>query len=260
MTVKTKAYHQANRRRWNAAAQNWADCADSRGIWRRCHQEPKLVFGEALMRYFKHIAGKSVAVLGSGDNQAVFALAGLGAKVTSVDISREQLKFAKQRSRELGLAIDFVEADVVDLQMFRDDEFDVVFTGGHVAVWVADLRSYYREAVRVLKSGGRFIVEEYHPFRRIWKESEDELVVGFSYFDSGPYRYLVNDNVLYEQQGDLESYEFHWTVSDMLSAVIKAGAQIEEVVEYGDAYADWESAPVGGLPEHLLIVAKKSVV
>jgi ubiquinone/menaquinone biosynthesis C-methylase UbiE len=54
-------------------------------------------------------------VLGSGDNQVVFALCGLRAEVTSVDISERQLDVARGRAAALGLAVEFVRADVVDL-------------------------------------------------------------------------------------------------------------------------------------------------
>jgi 2-polyprenyl-3-methyl-5-hydroxy-6-metoxy-1,4-benzoquinol methylase len=42
-------------------------------------------------------------VLGSGDNQVVFALAGLGAKVISIDISDKQIEVARKRAAVLGL-------------------------------------------------------------------------------------------------------------------------------------------------------------
>ena len=54
------------------------------------------------------LAGKKVAVLGSGDNQAVLALSGLGAKVTSADISEQQLDVARHRTAVLGLNVKFI--------------------------------------------------------------------------------------------------------------------------------------------------------
>jgi len=146
MTVR---FHEANRRRWDAGSASWAHHADTRGIWEKCHRDPSLALHPAELKWLSDIAGKSVAVLGSGDNQAVFALCGLGAKVTSVDISEEQLNVARNRAATLGLQVDFVRADVVDLSCLRDETYDLVYTGGHVAVWVSDLRRYYREAVRI---------------------------------------------------------------------------------------------------------------
>ena len=93
------------------------------------------------MRHLGNLEYKKVCVLGSGDNLATFALAGLGAQVTSVDISQAQLDVGAIRAKQLGLQVDFVQADVCDLSAVTL-EFDVVYTGGHVAVWVSDLQKY----------------------------------------------------------------------------------------------------------------------
>src|SRR5690348_15024027 len=150
-------FHAANRRRWDAGAASWAERADTRGIWKKCHRDPSLALHPAELNWLRDIAGRNVAVLGSGDNQVVFALAGMGAKVTSVDISERQLAVARKRADMLGLQADFVQADVVDLSPLADAAYDLVYTGGHVAVWVSDLRRYYAEAARILKPDGYLI-------------------------------------------------------------------------------------------------------
>ncbi len=144
-------YHEANRRRWDAGSASWADRADTCGIWKRCHLDPSLALDSAELRWLDNISGKRVAVLGSGDNQVVFALCGMGAKVTSIDISEPQLDVARHRAAVLGLDIKFVRADVVDLSCLSDGTFDLVYTGGHVAVWVSDLQRYYGEAARIAR-------------------------------------------------------------------------------------------------------------
>jgi len=252
-------FHRANEKRWDAAARQWASGADSRGLWRRCPREPQLVLCEKELEYLGDIAGKRVCVLGSGDNQVVFALAGLGAAVTSVDISRNQLDIAEERSKELGLSIAFVQADVTSLSPLPDASFDVVYTGGHVAIWVADLWAYYSQAARILTPGGLFIVDEYHPFRRIWRDSSDALIVEMSYFERGPFEYDLSEDVLSREHGDLRSYEFHWTIGDYINAVLTAECRLLLVEEHGEEVADWEGAPLHGLPEFLLIIARKKV-
>ena len=253
----TNQYHAANQTRWEAASPGWARGADNRGLWRRCPKEPELVLCARELEILRDIAGKQVCVLGSGDNQVVFALAGLGAAVTSVDISRNQLDVAARRAKELGLAVAFVQADVTDLAVLDDGSFDVVYTGGHVAVWVADLVTYYGEAARILRPGGLFVVDEYHPFRRVWRDSKDSLVVESRYLDRGAFEYESTADVLRPEPGTVKSYEFHWTVGDFINAVLKAGCRIESVDEFGEEVADWEAAPLQGLPEFLLIVARK---
>ena len=82
--------HQANQHRWNLAADNWKKMHDQSGTWKQCHQDPSLVFIDKELHYLQHIKNKKVCVLGSGDNLAVLALAGMGAQVCSVDISQNQ--------------------------------------------------------------------------------------------------------------------------------------------------------------------------
>ncbi len=55
----------------------------------------------------------------------------------------------------------------------------------------------------------------------------------------------------------MKSYEYHWTVSDYINAALKAGCRILEIGEFGEKVTDWEGAPLHGLPEFLLIIARK---
>jgi ubiquinone/menaquinone biosynthesis C-methylase UbiE len=195
------------------------------------------------------VAGKRVAVLGSGDNLVVFALAGMGARVTSVDIAENQLAVARQRAAVLGLQIEFVRADVTELRELATGSFDRVYTGGHIAIWVSDLPEFYREAARILKPGERLIVSEYHPFRRIWKATKERLEIESDYFHRGPYTYEVPGG---------QGHEFQWTVGDYVKAVIAAGCEIEAVEEFGTGSdGAWEVPPVDRLPRVLLVVGMK---
>ena len=252
-------YHEANRLRWEAASPQWARGADLRGDWKHCFADPERAFFKEELAILGDLRGKSVCVLGSGNNEAVFALAGIGmgARITSVDISQKQLDVASQRAETLGAKITFVCADVTNLAALADQSFDVVYTGGHVAVWVSDLKKYYSEATRILKHSGLFIVSEYHPFRRLWKDSAPKLELHLGYFEHGPHVYDYTDNVLQRTPGEHRCYEFHWTVSDYIMAVMDAGNAVICVKEIGDEAEGWESTNMKGLPQCLLIAARK---
>ena len=56
----------------------------------------------------------------------------------------------------------------------------------------------------------------------------------------------------------MEQYEFHWTVSQYLNAVIEQGAELVKFEEIGDAAEGWEYAPMDGLPQMLLIAGRKN--
>ncbi len=178
--------------------------------------------------------------------------------MTSVDIAQGQLDVAARRAEELRLDIAFLRADVTDLGGLADAHFDHVYTGGHVAVWVSDIWRYYAEAARILRRGGLLVVNEYHPFRRIWRPQGDGLAVATPYGERGPFAYHRNDDILRPSPGPLVSYEFHWTIADMINAVLRAGCQLVAVEEYGEHVGDWEGAPTHGLPEFFLIIAVKA--
>ena len=197
-------------------------------------------------------------MLGSGDNQVAFALSGMGAEVTSIDISEQQLDVARSRAAALGLNVTFVRADVVDLSCLGDATFDLVYTGGHVAVWVSDLQRYYGEAARILRPDGLLIVSEYHPFRRVWRRSPISLEIRFNYFDRGPHRSEATPDVLAATRGEWEQFLFRWTVADYISTILASGCRLIHVEEFGDTAAEWEGAPMAGLPLTLLLVGRRT--
>jgi ubiquinone/menaquinone biosynthesis C-methylase UbiE len=75
--------------------------------------------------------------------------------VTAVDLTEEYCETARWLNRLVGLdnRISVRQADVTELP-FADDSFDVVFSQ-HVQMNIADKPRLYREARRVLASGGR---------------------------------------------------------------------------------------------------------
>lgn len=242
--------HEANQAFWDASTPWWKEREDERGLWRRAHKNPSLVLTPLEMSFLEHIEGKRACVLGSGDNEVAFALAGLGAEVTSVDISLNRLRVAAGRARSLGLELSFTRADVTNLCTLRDSSFDLTYTGGHMSVWVADIGKYYAEAVRILKRDGLFLMNDYHPIRRVWEDSEGSEP-RHSYFDRGPYEYTSTEG--------LPTFEYHWTVADHVQAVIDAGCRIVEIQEHGEGAADefWMKPNLDKLPGYLTIIGTK---
>ena len=251
------ATHEANQMGWEKVSPGWQATIEERVDWRRCSADPTIALDHRELAHLGQMAGKDACVLGSGDNLVVFALSGMGVKVTSVDFSKAQLDAAAARAGELGLDVTFIQADVVQLDSLEDEAFDLVYTGGHVAVWVSDLGRYYAEACRILRRGGTFLVSEYHPFRRIWQESSDRLQLEHRYFERGPHRYDRSQDVAGAPSGSLSSFEFNWTVADYVTALMNGGCNLVAMDEYGDRQEPWEAAPLAGLPNSLLLVGRK---
>ena len=202
--------HEANRQHWNSQATTWEERLNRDGRWRRCHKEPELAFEGETLATIREMVGdlrnKQVCIIGSGDNMAAYALAGLGAIVTSTDISEERLKLAADRAEPLGVSIDFVRSDAADLGFADDSTFDLVCSTNGFFVWIANLNAVFREVSRILKPGGAYVFYDIHPFMRPWKEQVIPIEMEKPYWNTGPFQEPTNG-----------SYEFNWTLADLLN-------------------------------------------
>ena len=216
--------HDSNRYYWNKAAEWWERLRDKDELWPRCPNEPELGFAGGALRLIREVAGnisgKDICVVGSGDNYAAFALAGMGANVTSIDISEQQLEVASKRADQLELPITFVQADVADLKPVGDAEFDLVCSSNGFFVWIADLHAVFNEIYRILRPGGHYVFYDIHPFQRPWKDQTRPIEVEKSYWETGP----IED----KQHG---TFEFKWTLADLLNPLATSGFILRRILE-----------------------------
>jgi demethylmenaquinone methyltransferase/2-methoxy-6-polyprenyl-1,4-benzoquinol methylase len=109
-------------------------------------------------------AGQNVLDLGCGTGALAVLLAGRGAQVTGVDISRAMLAQAKQRVREAdaGQRIILRELGAVDVDTgFEDGSFDVVVSSLLFSELSDEEIEYVlAECKRVLAPGGRLMVAD----------------------------------------------------------------------------------------------------
>lgn len=253
--------HEANRAVWNAWSPQWKARKDATQNWRHAFDKPWNPLDrsgiEHIERYLGSMAGRKAIVLGSGDNAATFALAGLGAAVTSVDISERQLEVAAERAQVLGVDITLHRGDISDLPELPGSEYHFACSVGLVAPWISDLRSYYAEASRLLVPGGLFLISEPHPVRHSFEHGRD-------YFDRGPFPMPYDPETLEElphvDAADASHvyYGFHHTCAEYLTALIDAGLEILHVEE--DAVPDdpqWLEAKQAGFPFSWQIISRK---
>jgi SAM-dependent methyltransferase len=263
--------HQANRRYWNYLAEEWQRLRDKDQLWKICPSQPEAAFDgralEMIQRFVGNLAGRQVCVTGSGDNYAAFALGGMGTQVMSVDISEQQLEAAAQRAAYLGLEMQFLCADALELGQHFQTEFDLLCSSNGFFVWIAEPGQFFLAAARILKPGGFYIFYDLHPFQRPWKEPHS-LEMGKSYFESGPFVEAE------EGRPDLVTYEYHWTLSDLLNSMAEAGLILRQIAESpprdsrfwqdhsylpgsDERLLDWKKNPRAGLPTWLTAAAQK---
>jgi SAM-dependent methyltransferase len=117
--------------------------------------------------WFPPLQGCRVLCLASGGGQQAPVLAAAGAIVTTLDNSPRQLQQDRLVAQREGLLIETVQGDMADLSAFPDGAFDLVFHP--VAnVFAPAVRPVWREAFRVLRSGGVLLAGFMNPDRYIF--------------------------------------------------------------------------------------------
>lgn len=137
-------------------------------------------------------AGTKVLDLACGHGRIASRLAARGADVTGLDGSRLFLEHARQEASQLGVEVDYVEGDMRALP-WPDGSFDCLvswFTSfGYFGD--EDNRRVLAEAHRVLRPGGRLLIENNHLVELLprWlpavvMERDGDFVIDRSRFDS----------------------------------------------------------------------------
>ena len=240
------ALHEDNRDHWDAWAPRWKELKETMD-WDRCHLDPSIRFSTIELETMGDVSGKSACVFASGDNRAVFALVGMGATVTSVDISENQLQVARERATQIDLEVRFIRSDITSVPQLEDGEFDLVFMGSGAICWFSDLDAVCHEAARVLKVGGQLILRDTHPFSALLGEPKTPIKMAYAYFERGPHTAVDEDG--------LTEHLFHWTVADQFKAINGAGCDVVKIEEWGKS--EWDDSPASRVPGAFYIVGVK---
>jgi 2-polyprenyl-3-methyl-5-hydroxy-6-metoxy-1,4-benzoquinol methylase len=154
-----------------------------------------------------------------------------GATVTGVDFSEESIKIAKQLRSELGLKADFIQSNILELKDRIDKQFDIVYTSQGVLAWIRDIDEWAKTIKHFLKPDGFFYIQEIHPFKYVFDDTvENKLIVKHSYFHKDKPTVWGDDG--YPDYSDESyvpknlTYEWTWTISDIINSLIRNGLQI----------------------------------
>jgi ubiquinone/menaquinone biosynthesis C-methylase UbiE/ADP-ribose pyrophosphatase YjhB (NUDIX family) len=216
---------------------------DNRAGWNkiaRAYQDERYGdrFGERLMWSWRaseedlhiidNVRGKRALVLGCGGGQDVVALAKMGAIAIGIDVSAEQLTYAKRHATKHGADnAAFVEGDVQDLARFDDESFDLAVSI-HALDYIADVHAALAEAARVLKAKSTLAIAVKHPYDvRIDSESGG----GPPYRVWTSYWTDVHDEEWAFKSAKATFRRYFRTVGDWCDAVTSAGFAIERIVE-----------------------------
>ncbi len=174
-------------------------------------------------------AGGTLLDIGCGTGLLFESLVRAGWEVTGVDVSRDQLRLARDRGHPLGVRL--AEASAVDLP-FADETFDAACLV-RVLTDLNEPGRGLREAARVVRHGGVVAVITFHPCfvgptARLEADGSRRVFPGYresGWAEGGP-----------GIGGGLRSRvgTRHITLSELIAAFPAAGLRIETAIEPGE--------------------------
>ncbi len=169
------------------------------------------------------VEGKKIIELGCGGAQCSIALSKKGAICTGVDLSREQLKFARKLAEKNRVKVELIEGDIEHLDMIDDNCFDIAFSAAAFC-WTQSLDDVFKEAFRILKENGLLVFSTSHPFFDCLDEEPqaEDLKIKRSYFQK---------NILFKEHTEITINYVLPTISDIVNSLINNGFVIEKVLE-----------------------------
>ncbi|MGB0579125.1 MAG: class I SAM-dependent methyltransferase [Limisphaerales bacterium] len=176
--------------------------------------------------------GVEILCLASGGGQQVPVLAATGAKVTSLELSDEQLEKDRMVAERHGLKLRIEHGVMTDLSRFADESFDLIF---HPAsnLFVPDVNPVWRECHRVLRSGCSLLSGVMNPAFYLFDHDEAEKRGVLEVKYPLPYSDLTS---LTEKEREQtlkvrDTLEFGHCLDDLIGGQIRAGFTIVDFYE-----------------------------
>lgn len=205
---------------WNLMSVNYQ--AESDISLDEVHYAP-LSYGENSLNLLGDVTGKHFVELGSGGSQNAIALAKLGAKVTAVDFSSSQLAFGVSESVNQKTTIDFLQADIQNLNYFQDNTFDSVISVFAIE-FIEHLDVFLSECNRVLKEGGQLILSTTHPLGAFEWDVDTNTLNVTDYFNP-PVEIWMEDGQMYS------GVTYFRTVEELFTNVVNNGFTVKVLLE-----------------------------
>ncbi|MCK5129568.1 MAG: class I SAM-dependent methyltransferase [Clostridiales bacterium] len=193
-------------------------------------------FNPIILDEIGDVRGKTILHLQCNTGADSIMLAKMGAIVTGVDLVPDNICYARRLAKDCGVDnIKFIESDIMTLMDFHHVKYDIVFTSDGVLLWIPDKKRWGETLRHCLKDDGYFYVHDSHPFYLIF--DEEELPKGCL---SAKYPYFISKaNVEYgiggyatETVKETTTYEWMYTIGDIINALSSAGLFIEYLNEY----------------------------
>ena len=252
---------------WNSGAyQAWINRFGSpKEAASKLMESPEKKLGVLLKYFGEDVKSKKIMnLLGSNGYKAV-ALSLLGAEATVVDFSEENQRYALELAEAAGVAIRYIHSDVLKLPREElSGDYDVVFMENGILHYFMDLKPLFEVAAKLLKKGGIFILQDFHPVstklitsRGTTANIRKHKVTG-DYFDTtleekdvSFSKYLEGEDKSVESQ---RVYLRKWTLGEIITAIASQNLCVKLLEELPNLSSEVFDK---GIPKTFVVVAEK---
>ena len=242
--MPNKAHHELNRLSWNEGTKAHNSHKGDQAAFFRAGGSTLFADEIALLG---DVRGADLLHLQCNCGQDTLSIARhLGARCTGVDISDEAIRFARQLSRDSGIAADFQRADIYDFFEDYARQYEIAFSSYGVLCWLSDLEAWGAGIAASLRRGGRFALVDFHPAFAIvdenWRLQYDYMGGVVHEFEHGVGDYVAltgsaaeTDDLLPGARDFVNPYpgvEYQWGLAEVVSALLDAGLTVTHLREY----------------------------
>lgn len=149
-----------------------------------------------------------------GTGRLTLPIAKDGYSICGVDYTPSMLKQAKVKATEAGLEIDFIEADIRELNL--EEKFDLIFipfNSIHHLYRNEDLFKVFNVVKNHLNEGGLFLLDCFNPNIQYIVESEKEEKVIAEYATIDCREVLIKQTMCYESTTQINRIEWHYYIN-----------------------------------------------
>lgn len=201
------------------------------------------------------ISGKEVLCLAGGGGQQSVAFALLGAKVTVVDLSAEQLHRDCEAAAHYQVSLETLQGDMRDLSRLGVKTFDIVWQP-YSLNFVPNARLVFREVARVLRPNGLYHFNCANPFVSGLGEKDwngEGYTLKYPYQDGAEITYPDPPWVYESSEPIAAPREYRHTLSTLINGLIECGFILRYVSDHTDFHPDPNAEP--GTWDHFTSIA-----
>ena len=238
-----RKYTAANRKAWNQVMPYHKKVMDEK--WDSMFANPDFIFqkDQELDELSKiGIKGKRIAHFSCNNGIELMSLKRMEASFcVGFDISDNAIEEAIKRASKFNIECKFFRSDVLEIPEEFYGKFDLIYITVGALVWIPDRKKYFEKAANLLVKDGQLFIYEHHPFGNILPyddEFDGELKIIHKYFDKE----------VWEETGGLDyyggesyesspSYEFPYTISELLNLIADCGFCLQKFNEYDNDIA-----------------------